>query len=511
MGSNLNVVMLMVTQNYDAFGSIMPYNANAGGVTILGAFGSGIITASFVYYQNLQENEAYIGEASSHETGHMFGLSHDGLITAEYYTGVADAADPAISWGPIMGASYGRSLTKFSDGDYPNANNPEDDVAIISSQIPLRTVYNNHNWSTAYNLNAGGVSTIFITDIIHLYTTVNYFRLGFSSPPQTISIQVTPFQSLVDTPGNNVDIGVTLTDLAMSPLASSTPPTVCSASIIWTETAGRLTYYIAVYATGNALSSVYGSQGQYNMTVTFTSTSSTSSSSTSSSSTHQSTSSTSSSSTHQSTSVTSSSSTHQSTSVTSSSSTSTRSTASTSSTASKSVVIYQASMQTYPTGWIVNEVGSWKYGTPTSVYDPHGFVVAGNVITGSGLYPEPITDTQILNSAFFSTLTFSNITLTFDRFLGVSSDDHVSIKVYTPPSLSSDPPSLSSVWENVGAVNDTAWQQIELSLSSATNKQQVQLQFGLGPVFKTCIPPSFGWNIKNIVVRGISILPIVIV
>ena len=76
MGSNLNVVMLMVTQNYDAFGSIMPYNANAGGVTILGAFGSGIITASFVYYQNLQENEAYIGEASSHETGHMFGLSH---------------------------------------------------------------------------------------------------------------------------------------------------------------------------------------------------------------------------------------------------------------------------------------------------------------------------------------------------------------------------------------------------------------------------------------------------
>ena len=168
-------------------------------------------------------------------------------------------------------------------------------------------------------------------------------------------------------------------------------------------------------------------------------------------------------------------------------------------------------MQTYPTGWIVNEVGSWKYGTPTSVYDPHGFVVAGNVITGSGLYPEPITDTQILNSAFFSTLTFSNITLTFDRFLGVSSDDHVSIKVYTPPSLSSDPPSLSSVWENVGAVNDTAWQQIELSLSSATNKQQVQLQFGLGPVFKTCIPPSFGWNIKNIVVRGISILPIVIV
>ena len=100
-----------------------------------------------------------------------------------------------------------------------------------------------------------------------------------------------------------------------------------------------------------------------------------------------------------------SSSTHQSTQTT-------QTTSTTRSTASKSVVIYQASMQTYPTGWIVNEVGSWKYGTPTSVYDPHGFVVAGNVITGSGLYPEPITDTQILNSAIFSTLTFSNITLT---------------------------------------------------------------------------------------------------
>ncbi|NBV86803.1 MAG: hypothetical protein EBS01_11225, partial [Verrucomicrobia bacterium] len=39
------------------------------------------------------------------------------------------------SWAPIMGKPYARSVTQWSQGEYANANNDEDDLAIISSSI----------------------------------------------------------------------------------------------------------------------------------------------------------------------------------------------------------------------------------------------------------------------------------------------------------------------------------------------------------------------------------------
>lgn len=73
-------------------------------------------------------------EAASHEIGHTLKLRHDGIVAGvEYYRGHND-------WGPIMGnPTYGTKMTQWSRGDYPNADNGQTDIGIISSVLPFKT------------------------------------------------------------------------------------------------------------------------------------------------------------------------------------------------------------------------------------------------------------------------------------------------------------------------------------------------------------------------------------
>ena len=43
----------------------------------------------------------------------------------------------ALSWGPIMGASYGRNVSQWSRGQYYRATNAEDDLAIEREGVTL--------------------------------------------------------------------------------------------------------------------------------------------------------------------------------------------------------------------------------------------------------------------------------------------------------------------------------------------------------------------------------------
>ncbi len=72
-----------------------------------------------------------VAEAVSHEVGHTLGLNHDGTRYASYYSGHGGTLANPTSWAPIMGKSYDRSLTQWSRGEYANANNTEDDLAIM--------------------------------------------------------------------------------------------------------------------------------------------------------------------------------------------------------------------------------------------------------------------------------------------------------------------------------------------------------------------------------------------
>jgi hypothetical protein len=84
-------------------------------------------------------NGNYQGLTTAHELGHMMGLDHDGASGTEYFTGFS-----AYKWVPLMGdctpeKSWGnQALYQWSKGEYTGANNREDDLAIITKNLPFR-------------------------------------------------------------------------------------------------------------------------------------------------------------------------------------------------------------------------------------------------------------------------------------------------------------------------------------------------------------------------------------
>lgn len=105
------------------------YKGGAGGVAFVGSFQRATEVPCFVFSKNLFGFNS-VAYAASHEVGHTFGLSHDGTLAgAEYYGGQSN-------WAPIMGAGYGKAVVQWSKGDYADANNAEDDLAIIAQEAP---------------------------------------------------------------------------------------------------------------------------------------------------------------------------------------------------------------------------------------------------------------------------------------------------------------------------------------------------------------------------------------
>ena len=85
-------------------------------------------------------NGYYQGTTTAHELGHLMGLRHDGTAGgSEYFRGL-----PAFKWCPIMGANTPKTtwaqdaLFQWSKGEYQGASNKEDDLAIISKNLPFR-------------------------------------------------------------------------------------------------------------------------------------------------------------------------------------------------------------------------------------------------------------------------------------------------------------------------------------------------------------------------------------
>ena len=96
----------------------------AGGVAYVTSFRGNNDTPCWVFMSDPKSG----GEATSHEIGHTLGLSHDGRISPSegYYQGQG-------SWAPIMGVGYYKPVTQWSKGEYAQANQTQDDLAIITS------------------------------------------------------------------------------------------------------------------------------------------------------------------------------------------------------------------------------------------------------------------------------------------------------------------------------------------------------------------------------------------
>ncbi|MFL6105841.1 MAG: fibronectin type III domain-containing protein [Marmoricola sp.] len=95
---------------------------------------------TWIYTADLKTVSGMAGEIAAHEVGHTLGLLHDGLGAGggangsgddEYYGGTD-------LWSPVMGNGVA-AMTQFSKGEYPGADNTEDDLAVIAAHgAPVR-------------------------------------------------------------------------------------------------------------------------------------------------------------------------------------------------------------------------------------------------------------------------------------------------------------------------------------------------------------------------------------
>ncbi|MFC0624964.1 M12 family metallo-peptidase [Kribbella deserti] len=238
-----------------------------GGVAYVGVYDN---SSNHAYYQpalvftkGVGTGAKNIAEAASHEAGHNVGLSHDGTSSQGYYTG-------HNAWAPIMGVGYSKAITQWSNGEYSNANNKEDDYGVVGSNgLALRADDHGDGTANATALTLG-------TTVNGVYATgpdVDVFRIDVSAGTFTFAANSAPV-------GGNLDIKLELLNSSGAVIATADPasgqtnsatPTGLSASINRQVAAGR--YYLRVdnAGYGNPLNtgySTYGSRGAYSVRVT---------------------------------------------------------------------------------------------------------------------------------------------------------------------------------------------------------------------------------------------------
>jgi len=250
------------------------YGGAAGGVAYLSTFGMAAYGPSFVFSDNLGKgNEKYTAEAISHEVGHSLGLMHDGTPTSSYYQGHG-------TWAPIMGTGYYKGVTQWSQGEYANARNMQDDVATIASDrngTGFRADDFGNSATTAQvlsgtNLNQfGTIETRDDTDWFSFTTGAGKVRLSVVTATQAwVDDGLTNYTPTVLAGRSpNLDIAATLFNAAGVQVASSNPTNTLAATMSPTLAAG--TYFLRVdgVGRGDPLTtgySDYGSLGQYLVT-----------------------------------------------------------------------------------------------------------------------------------------------------------------------------------------------------------------------------------------------------
>lgn len=241
-----------------------------GGIAYLGVVG--LTGSAHDYYQpawvfaDTMYDGWDIGQAASHEVGHNFGLDHDGTSSRGYYAGHA-------GWGPIMGVSYQRALSQWSRGEYADANNQEDDLALIARNAPRRPDDHAEGPVGATPL-APGTSA---TGVVGTAQDVDAFALT-AAGDVTVSVG---HPEHLDT---NLDLRMTVLDAAGAPVATLDPvpvdtrprahPVDPGLEAVWRATLPRTpaAYTVLVEGVGAGVPtgtgySDYGSLGRYEIRV----------------------------------------------------------------------------------------------------------------------------------------------------------------------------------------------------------------------------------------------------
>lgn len=232
-------------------------------VGVVAAVNGEAFQPAWVFQQSLANNEKYIAEAAAHEAGHNLGLFHDGQKTGAtvnyYYEGHGSGA---TSWAPIMGVGYYKSVTQWSNGQYPAANNQQDDLAVLAANgFNLRADDAGNTIATAKRLTSASA-----TGVIEEADDVDMYKLDTLGG--LLELDASPAAA-----GANLDIKLVLFQADGTMLAQSAPDPGLSASISTIVPAGA--YFLSVSGASHAATGsdfgypAYGNLGQYRITGNF--------------------------------------------------------------------------------------------------------------------------------------------------------------------------------------------------------------------------------------------------
>ncbi len=247
-----------------AFSANIIYECGCGGVAYLGVFDNYGTRSNGAfnhdYYQpawvkvGSSWSAKSMAEAGTHEAGHNLSLAHDGNDERSYYGGHGD-------WAPIMGVGYYKSLTQWSKGEYANASNTQDDLALIQqSGAPLRSDDHGNDVNSGTALAAGSVNQ---QGVISSASDVDAFTFTTSGGRVSVTVAGNDL-------GGNLDASLRLVDASGATVAFADPAGV-AASL--TEDVGAGTYAIVVDGVGagnpaNDGYTDYGSLGYYTLSGT---------------------------------------------------------------------------------------------------------------------------------------------------------------------------------------------------------------------------------------------------
>lgn len=244
------------------------WRPGVGGIAYVNSFTWSDDTPAFVFCDRLGPNlPKYVGECCTHESGHSVGLSHQSTWDANcnlvdtYNLG---AGSGQIAFAPVMGNSYYRNMTGWSNGPTPTGcTSIQDNLTIITTQNGF--TYRTDDYSEILGTNTSTITPggFTLPGVITTQTDKDAFKFTLASN-SSFHFEANPTSIGANNEGANLDVMVELYN--SSKVLINTYNSSAMLNVVIDSSFTADTYYIVVSGTGNANVGQYSSLGSYTIT-----------------------------------------------------------------------------------------------------------------------------------------------------------------------------------------------------------------------------------------------------